>query len=72
MAEAEVALEAEEEILEEMGPYLAGNGEEASVCQTLGTVATEVAEGEVEVATDWVLSAPRLFEAQSSIQRHHL
>ena len=48
-----MVLEAGEEISDEMGPCLRGNGGEASVCQTLDTAATAAAEEEAGGATDW-------------------
>jgi hypothetical protein len=60
VAEEEVDLEAAEEISEEMGPYLQGNGGEAKDCQILDTVVMGEAEEGVGAATDWKLSLPRL------------
>ena len=55
-AEEEVDLGAAEEISEEMGPYLLGNGGEAKGYQILDTVVMgEVGEG-AGVAIDWKLS----------------
>jgi hypothetical protein len=56
LAEEEVGLGAAEEISEEMGPYLLGNGGEAKDYQILDTVVMGEAEEGAEVAIDWQLS----------------
>ena len=55
-AEEEVDLGAAEEISEEMGPYLLGNGGEAKGYQILDTVVMGEAEEGAGVAIDWKLS----------------
>ena len=59
-AEEGVDLGAAEEISEEMGPYLLGNGGEAKGYQILDIVVMGEAEEGVGVAIDWKLSPLRL------------
>src|SRR2546423_1170156 len=58
-AEEEVDLGAAEEISEETGPYLLGNGGEAKGYQILDTVVMGEAEEGAGVAIDWKLSPRR-------------
>jgi len=67
VVEEEVALVAGE-MLEEMGPYLVENGGEAGDYQTLDTGATELAEVEVDGATDMIL-CPR---APQDVNQHSM
>jgi hypothetical protein len=66
-AEEEVDLGAAEEISEEMGPYLLGNGGEAKGYQIPDTVVMGEAEEGAGVAIDWKLSPAEAMRHTSAL-----